>query len=91
MVFEMMLLFGFLFLAFWKRQIFLDIASGLILLFTGLSWSDDYAGISLVLLIFACYQFFNGIVTIFTSRKASQGLSQFKTWYQRIKGIKGGS
>lgn len=73
--------------AFWKRTDPVILAvSGLLTLFTGLYWIDEYAGIAIVLVVLGCYQFFNALLIVFASGKASRGLSQFIEWYHRIRG-----
>jgi len=86
MGFELMLALGFFTLALWKKDILLDTASGIVLIFVGLAWVDSYTWLSQLLVVLGGYQFFNALTKVFTEKTEARGISQFKSLYQKLRG-----
>ena len=80
------IVFGILVLAFWKRDIILCIISGIITVLVALELVDSYAGIAITLLGLGIYQLITGITTALESAGPSKGWSQFKGMFNRAKG-----
>lgn len=68
-VFEAFLMLGLIALTFWvKEQLFLFVVSGLVTLFIGISWIKDYTAISLCLIAFACYLFYEAVMLAISNK-----------------------
>jgi len=86
-LFEIVLLFGFLTLAFWKNDTILFTVSGIITVLLGTEWIDTYPGISVTLWGFAVYQLtFKALIPMLYSGGPERGLSQFKALISRARG-----
>ena len=86
-LFEILLVLGLVAIAFWRGEMLFYFISGVITLFIGLSWLDNYAGVSMALCFLAAYELFKGLMLALTSDKPSGGTSVFKSLFHKIKGM----
>ncbi len=84
-VVEILILFGFLFLAFWVRDMILYIITGVISIIVGARWMDEMPGISVMLFGLAVYLLILGLLMPFQSSSPAKGLSHFKALWERAK------
>lgn len=87
LLFELLLFFGLLTLAFWRQDMILFIVSGLVTLFFSLTWIDNYSGISIVLMFLAVYQLYRAVVMALEAGGPAKGLAQFKGIYNKVRGV----
>ena len=89
--FDIVLLFGMLYLAFWLRDIIIYMIAGTVLIMIGLSWISTYAASSIyytwygiaVCTLGVYMVAFMGLVAVISSDSPSRGWSQIKGWFSR--------
>lgn len=86
-IFELMIAGTFIIVALWQKDMILYVISAIVTIIIAPLWIADYPGIGFILFGLAVYLFIKAILIMGVESGGSRGFSQFRDFYQRIKGV----
>lgn len=75
-----------IFMAYWKNDFLLYLVAGIVTFLFAATWIDYYQDVSVIMVIFGCGLIAMAVILSLQAGGSSRGWSQFKGFYESIKG-----